>query len=111
MTAQDRIRLTGLLRKSPAPAGLFYADGVVSTLNVRRAGVRSGFLARSNARTEKECAPSASGGVVRGLLQGLNGPASSLHLKVEPLWLAVNPNVGVRSWVTDPSAGPAFSVV
>jgi hypothetical protein len=34
MAAHDRIRLTGLLRKSPAPAGLFYCAGPVE------AGVR-----------------------------------------------------------------------
>ncbi len=30
MTALDRIRLTGLLRKDPAPAGSFYVRGVVA---------------------------------------------------------------------------------
>ena len=83
------------------------------TVNVRRAGVRSVFLARSVARTSKLWPPGESGveGVWRapGPEQGANAWESKRQAKVEPGWLDEKVKVGV-SFVVGPD-GPEVIVV
>ena len=85
------------------------SGGVVSTENVRLAGVGSGFPAESFARTSNVWLPSVSVEVVKGLVHGPHAPASTRHSNDAPPTDAVNSNVGVLSVVVP--VGPAVIVV
>ena len=67
------------------PAVIEVSGGVVSTVKVRLAGVRSTFPAASSARTSKVCEPSVSATVVNGEVQAVNAPPSTRHWNVAPL--------------------------
>jgi hypothetical protein len=80
-----------------------------ATVNDCVAGVASVLPAASVARTAMPCMPSVRAPVVHGLVHAVQAPASSRHRNVEPLSLAVNPNVGVLSVVVP--VGPDVIVV
>ena len=65
------------------------------------------FPGASMARTENVWAPSARGASVKGEIQLLNAPVSTLHSKVEPCSRDSKRKVGVESVVVLPLAGPA----
>ena len=62
---------------------------VRSTVHVHVAGVVS-LTPLLVAYTEKRCEPAASPVYDFGLVHAPGAPASSLHVNVAPLWLAVN---------------------
>ena len=77
------------------------------------AGVESRLPAGSLARTAKLWAPSASAAVgvwvAPGPLQGAKAAESKRHSKVDPVWVAEKPKVGVESFVGP--EGPEVIVV
>jgi len=94
----------------PAGADVIVVSGaVVSTVQVRVAGVGSTFPAISAARTSKVWLPSESALYAFGLEHGENGAPSSLHSKLDPGSLEVNVNAAAVALVG--SAGPEPIVV
>ena len=75
---------------SIGPESIDVSAPVRSTVKVRVAGVASGRLCGSTARTAKVCWPSPSGAVVWGEVQALKAPPSTAHSKVESFSLEVN---------------------
>ena len=85
------------------------SGAVVSTVQVRLAGVGSVLPAGSVARTVNVWEPSANPVYVLGEVQAVSDPPSSVQPNVEPVWLALKANVAV-SEVAVP-VGPASMVV
>ena len=81
---------------------------MVSTVNVRIAGVPSTLPAASVARTRTVCSPSLSGSVVSGVAHGVNAAVSTLHAKVAGS-LALNVSSAATMFVN--SSGPLSIVV
>ena len=75
----------------------------------RVAGEASVLPAASVARTLTVWPPSASAGVVHGLVHAVQAPLSTRHVNVEPASVEVKPNAGVASLVGP--LGPEVIVV
>ena len=96
-----------------APEVIVVFGAWVSTVKERVAGVASTLPAGSVARTAKVWAPSESAAVgvwvAPGPLQGAKAAESKRHSKVDPVWVAEKPKVGVESFVGP--EGPEVIVV
>ena len=90
-------------------AVIVVSGGVVSTVNVRLAGLASALPRPSIARTSKLCSAPDNGPVVYGELQGANVPPSTRHSNVAGDSLVVNSKAGVVCLVA--FAGPVVIVV
>ena len=80
---KDRLAAVSLVTAG-GPESMVVSGGIVSTVHVERAGVRSTLPAGSVARTPKLCVPSARPSYSAGELQVANGAASSEHSKLAP---------------------------
>ena len=75
------------------PASIVVSGGVVSTVQVRLAGVGSVLPAGSVARTVNVCEPSARPLYVWGEVHAVSAPPSSVQPKVEPVSVALKAKV------------------
>src|SRR4051794_26048792 len=82
--SEEKTSLTLCLVVRLAVLEMVVSGATVSTVKARVAAVASVLPAASLARTRKECAPSARLGVVNGLAQAENAPASTLHSNAAP---------------------------
>ena len=82
------------------------SGAVVSTVNVREAGVASALPAASLARTEKVCEPSPSPVRSFGDVQAAQAPASSLHSNVAPSSGLVKLKLVEAVVMVPPAGGP-----
>ena len=71
-------------RRRRVAVGVGVGVGTAPTVNDRLAGTGSGLPPSSRARTSNVCGPLASGGVVYGDVQGLNGALSTRQSKLVP---------------------------
>jgi hypothetical protein len=86
-------------RNGGPPASSVVSGAVVSTVNVRAAGVWSVCWVVSVARTSTVYVPSANGPNSRGDVQGAKASALIRHSNVAPASLEENVNCGVVSRV------------
>ena len=89
------------------------SGAVVSTVNVRDAGLASTLPTASIARTENVCAPSTRPLRARGEPQTSKAPPSSLHSNelVSSTGSPAKVKVAVGTAIVEPSAGPPVIVV
>ncbi len=79
------------------PEVIVVSGAIVSTVNVRAAGVGSTLPAASSARTSSVCRPSARAEATCGDEQAANVPPSRRHWKLAPVSLPWNVNAGEAS--------------